>query len=102
MTDNARIVERALYAAYLKGVDTSNANVALTAIETELSAAQAELERAREEERERIIAIITDPENLICWLTPLFGHIESIHADPRFIRAALAPEQKDQTNKENS
>ena len=63
------------------------------AFSTELADLKAELARAREEERERIIGIITDRRNEIPWLTPI-DQRESIHADPRFIRAALAPEQK--------
>ncbi len=59
-----------------------------------LAEAQADLERAREDERERIIGIITDPHNNILWAVPGSSRVQAIHADPRMIRAALAPEQK--------
>ncbi len=44
-------------------------------------------------ERERIIAIITDPKNQIAWLRPGGS---SVHADPRHIRAAIAPVTQEQ------
>ena len=109
MTDNARIVREALDTgghAHRCGVEWAYAcdcgagktieagYAALTALETELATAKADLARAREEERERIVAIITDPHNNILWVVPGSSRVQAIHADPRMIRAALAPEQK--------
>lgn len=64
-------------------------------VRAELATAKADLARAREEERERIIGIITDPHNNILWTVPGSSRVQAIHADPRMIRAALAPEQKE-------
>jgi hypothetical protein len=92
MTDNARIVREFIETSEPLGcVGIAEANAAMDRLETELSDLKAELERARGEERERIIGIITDPHNQITWRCPEGA---SVHADPRFIRAALAPEQK--------
>lgn len=44
--------------------------------------------RLRQEERDRIAALISDHHNRIVWRVPGSG---SIHADPRLIRAALEP-----------
>lgn len=48
---------------------------------------------AAREERERIIAIITDPHNNILWIVPGSSHVHAIHADPRQIRTALEPRE---------
>ena len=45
--------------------------------------------QAKAEERERCAAIVSNPHNMIVWVCPEIG---SIHADPRFIRAALGGE----------
>lgn len=93
MNDNARIVREVILfrEKWFPHPQTEAAIAALTALETELAAAQADLERARES------------------LKPYLRHLGTC-GESRWpaskctcgLSAALAPEQKDQTNKENS
>lgn len=53
--------------------------------------AQETVERIEREALEKFIAIITNPENEIVWRRPERG---SIHADSRFIRAAILGEKE--------
>lgn len=62
--------------------------------EEALSNSSATAQRVKDEwEREaveKVIGTITDPANEIVWIRPAQG---SIHADPRFIRAAILGEK---------
>lgn len=106
MTDNARIVRDYIAAAC---PNPERLLEAFTALESELAAAKADLERAREEERERIGRLLAPTHDgghptvcLVDWDLEgedhrmLYGQalLDFLKTGTVESRAALAPEQK--------